>query len=277
MTTTIYVLKADGSREQFSLDKLYHSIRRAGISKDVQGEVARHVVSILYPDITTREIYRHIIEFLGNSQQYLRGRYSLKQAIMDFGPSGFPFEKFVSRIFAAEGYQTETDVILAGECVNHEVDVVAIKGDQHLIVECKFHNRSGNRTDIKVALYVQARFEDLLAAWKKTTDTHKYHQIYLATNTKCTTDAISYASCKGIGILSWGYPETGNLEDKIEEFKLHPVTCLTTLSRNQKEQLLLKNIVLCSEIDQNPDVINFLKLPNYDRTKVLAEVKGIIG
>ena len=47
----------------------------------------------------------------------------LKQAIMELGPSGFPFEQFVAELLKCRGYQIKVGVIVEGHCVNHEIDV----------------------------------------------------------------------------------------------------------------------------------------------------------
>ena len=44
---------------------------------------------------------------------------------MELGPSGFPFEKLVGKILEQEGFETRVGVIVQGNCVQHEVDVIA--------------------------------------------------------------------------------------------------------------------------------------------------------
>ena len=87
--------------------------------------------------------------------------YSIRRALLEMGPDGFPFEKLVSRLFQIWGYETLTDQTCLGTCVAHEVDVVAWKDDELSMVEAKFHNEFGLKSDLKVALYVKARYDDL--------------------------------------------------------------------------------------------------------------------
>src|SRR5437660_7060011 len=99
------IIKATGQTEEFSEGKLHASINRAGIPEDMHDAVVAHVKSKLYENIPTSEIYHHIKEYLGNSRlPYARAKYSLKQAIMELGPTGYPFEDFIARIFTAQGY-----------------------------------------------------------------------------------------------------------------------------------------------------------------------------
>src|SRR5664279_1416804 len=123
------VIKADGKKEPFSEEKVINSIRRARIPKPIQSEVLIHVKSKLYEGISTSEIYQHILEFLDNSAHpYSKSSYSLKEAIMMLGPTGYPFEDFVAKILQAFGYTTKVRQILNGKCVTHEIDVIAEKG-----------------------------------------------------------------------------------------------------------------------------------------------------
>lgn len=272
----ISVIKATGVREPFSEEKVIMSIKRAGIPKNIQPQVLAHVREKLYPDIPTGEIYKHIMEFLGRSQYpNSRSRFSLKQAIMDLGPTGFPFEKFISAILRYHGYKTETDQIISGLCVAHEVDVLAEKDGQKIMIECKYHNRIGSRTDVKVALYVMARYQDLTAAYVNRDSSERFNEVWLVTNTKCSQDAIAYAQCMNMKIVSWGYPDRGNLQDLIEKDKLHPITCLSSLSNYQKKLLLDNNAVLCRDLLANNIFIELLKLKEEEKTRLLSELQSL--
>lgn len=235
MTPILFVTKADGTKVLFDESKVVSSIQRAGVAPELSQEVLAHVKSILFDGITTHEIHDHIVEFLGP-----RGlKYSLKKAIMALGPSGYPFEKFVAKILESQGFVTQTNQTVRGKCITHEIDVVAQKDDQKIMVECKFHNQPGTRVDAKIALYVQARFEDVQG---------DFTEAWLVTNTKFSQDAIQYGRCVGLKEIGWSYPEPGSLQYWIENSNLYPLTILTTLSQNQKQQLLSQDIVLCQDL-----------------------------
>jgi len=268
----ILVVKASGEREPFSEKKVRHSIHRARIPKQLEDEVVRHIRQALYNGIPTQEIYRHISEFLGNSPYpYTRTVYGLKQAIMQLGPSGYPFEKFVAAILQNHGYATQTNIIVSGKCVEHEIDVVAQKDDRRFMVECKFHNLSGTRSDVKVTLYVQARFEDI-----QQKASQPFDQAWLVTNTKFTTEAIHYGNCVGIHVIGWSHPQTENLQDLIEKSALHPVTCLAGLSDLQKKQVLSRGIVLCKELlEDKAGSLSDLKLSGEEKDSLVKEITAI--
>lgn len=258
----VNVIKADRTIEPFSEEKLMLSIRRAGIPQDIENQVLDHVKSKLYDNIPTSEIYHHIEEFFGNSNDHAsKSKYSLKRALMEFGPTGFPFEAYISEVLKSEGYFTEIRQILLGKCVNHEVDVVAVKENEKLMVECKFHNKIGIRSDLHVSLYTKARFDDLQ-------EKHGFTRAMIATNTKVTSDALAYADCVNIKIMSWGYPEGEGIRDLVEKYKLFPITQLSFLSLTNKQELLAKDIVLISQLCKNPSILNQISIPGNKRGEV---------
>lgn len=258
----VNVIKADRTIEPYSEEKIISSIKRAGIPQSLHGEVINHINSRLYENIPTSEIYSHIQEYFGSSNDRASGsKYSLKRAIMELGPTGFPFEVYVSEILKSEGYATLVGQTLPGKCVNHEVDVVAEKDGEKLMVECKFHNRIGTRSDLHVSLYTKARFDDLK-------EKHGFTRGMLATNTKITVDALAYADCEDLSVLSWSYPEGWGIRDLVEKYKLYPITQLSFLSLTNKQELLAKDIVLISQLCKNFDVLDQIAIPKNKREEI---------
>ncbi len=274
----ISVTKASGARQQFSEKKLRRSIRRARIPNELENDVIIHVNDILYDGIPTSEIYKHIIEFIGKSKTpYQSAKYTLKRAIMQLGPSGYPFEKFIAAILGRYGYETKANQIVMGNCIEHEIDVIAEKNKKRHMLECKFHNQPGARSDVKVALYTKARFDDVaIQGEQDIVSTDRFHDVWLVTNTKATTEAIKYAKCVGMQIVSWGYPRVGNLRELIEDANLHPITCLTTLSEDQKKHLLSLGFVLCKDIlDDKQNTLKNIGLNKEHRKSVRQEISII--
>lgn len=265
----IQVLKADRSREPFSDQKLLDSIRRARIPNSLQSEVLTHVKSKVYEGISTQEIYQHILEYLNTAQKpYIKTRYSLKEAIMQLGPTGYPFEDFISKLLESAGYKTQVRQILRGECITHEIDIIAQQNGRAAMIEAKFHNSPGVRSEVHVALYTKARFDDIKSR-------NHLDEAWLVTNTKTTIDANTYAQCVGMKVLSWDYPQGEGLRELIERSRLHPITMLTTLSQSQKMTLLDSHIVLCKEILDHKELLDRLYLSKQDYEKVLLEVKTL--
>jgi Holliday junction resolvase-like predicted endonuclease len=263
------VIKANGQREPFNEQKVISSIIRARIPKDLQPQVLAHVKSKSYEGIPTGEIYHHILEFLGESSHpYSRSSYSLKEAIMLLGPTGYPFEDFIAKILQALGYETKVRQILMGKCVSHEIDILATKGNKTTAIEAKFHNNSGTRSEVQVALYTQARFLDIKEKYGIT-------DAWLVTNTKTTTDANTYALCSGLKVISWSFPQEGGLRDLIEKSRLHPITMLTSLPRSHKLTLLNNHIVMCKDIHNDHTILNQLPLSQEEKQRVINELAFI--
>jgi len=155
--------------------------------------------------------------------------------------------------------------------------VVAHKGEEHVMVECKFHNRPGTKSDAKVALYVQARFEDIEKRWKAEPEHGtKLHRVWLVTNTKLTSDATDYAACVGMHALGWNYPAKESLQELVERHGLHPVTCLTLLNRLQKQEFIRRGFVLCKNLLDNRDVLLKVVGTPARRDAVEREIRELI-
>jgi hypothetical protein len=259
MSSAILVTKAAGERELFDPKKLVASLIRAGAGDAKANEIVRHVETELVSGMTTGEIYRHAFDLLRKTARPVAARYSMKRAIAELGPDGFPFERFIAEIFKARGYQAVTDQIVVGHCVEHEVDVVAWRDtadkSELVMVEAKFHNEPGLKSDLKVALYVKARFDDLREReYEYGGRPRQITSWQLFTNTKFSDRAITYAECQNLSLVGWNYPRKGNLEDLINESALHPLTSLTTLSQTEKRLLLDQGLVLCKQIVGRPEL-----------------------
>src|SRR3989344_1674690 len=214
----ITVLKADGKREAFEIGKLNASLLHSGATEEAVEKVISHVLPELRDGMTTSEIYKHAFSVLQGISRPVARSYSLRRAVMDLGPSGFPFEDFVAEILKAKGFQCETRQTVLGGCVPHEVDVVAYNAKKLIMIEAKFHNELGTKSDLKVVLYIKARFDDLAEnVFNYGGQNRKITDSWLVTNTKFSSTAIHYGVCKNLTMIGWNYPEKGNLQDMIEE------------------------------------------------------------
>jgi hypothetical protein len=275
-TDQVTIVKANGAHEAFDPEKLRGSLLRAGASPKSADDVLSHIGSELYNEISTKEIYQHAFAILRNLETPVARRYSLRRAIMDLGPSGFPFEDFVAEIFRAKGYKTLTRQTVLGGCVQHEIDLVAWNANKLIMAEAKFHNELGTKSDLKVALYVKARFDDIKENVFNYGGTDRpIDEGWLITNTKFSSTAIHYGECKNLVMVGWNYPGKGNLQDMVEEEALHPITCLTNLSLADKKILLDRNIVLCSTIRANPEILKEHLGKSFKVEKVLEEISEL--
>ena len=269
---TITITKATGEKEPFEKNKLLRSLTRAGASDILAEKIASEISNGLRIGMSTRHIYKKAHDALRKASRSTAGRYHLKNGIMELGPSGFPFELYVSEILKQKNFEVQVGKIVEGHCVNHEVDVIAQRDNRHFMIECKYHNNPVMVCDVKIPLYIQARFQDVEARWKLIPGHgEKFHQGWVVTNTRFTADAIKYATCSGLNLVSLDFPQGGSLRDMIEETGLYPLTCLTTLTQQEKKSLLEKKIVLCRDVCHNPVYLRQINLPASRIKEVLEE------
>ena len=278
MSEQIMIVKASGEREVFNPEKVRASLLRAGATKEVAEQVLAHVLPEPHDEVTTSELYRHTFSILAKINKPVARRYSLRSAIMALGPSGFPFEDFVAEVLKAKGFKCETRQTVLGGCVPHEVDVVAYNDKKLIMVEAKFHNEFGIKSDLKVVLYIKARFDDLKENVFNYGGTNRsITDSWLVTNTKFSSTAVHYGACKNLTMIGWNYPEKGNLQDMIEEEALHPVTCLVSLSATDKKTLLNNKVVLCSDIKESPELLTKFLGNTFDVKPVVNEINELSG
>lgn len=276
MSKDLLITKASGDIVPFQKEKLRLSLLKAGADTNVAESIVEEVESHLFEGISTRKIYQQAHGLLKKRSKKLAGKYRIKQAIMELGPTGYPFEKFVALILKHQGFQVSTGQIVEGHCVTHEIDVVAEKGDHHYMVECKYHNQPGISCDVKIPLYIQSRFKDVEAQWKLIPGHGtKFHQGWLVTNTKFTGDAIKYGTCIGLNLIGWNFPEKNSLRYLIEKLGLYPVTCMNSLTKAEKVLLVENNILLCSEIRSNERVLKGIGISTARFNVIKSEADAI--
>jgi hypothetical protein len=268
-----FITKTTGALVLFSEDKLRTSLVRSGADKDTIDEVVEEIKPRLYEGISTKKIYRMAFSLLKDRSKHVAAKYKLKTAIMELGPSGYPFENFIGEIMKHQGYKTAVSQIVPGKCVNHEIDVVAEQENTWCMIECKYHNQPGTMSDVKIPLYIQSRFLDVEKKWKELPGHDKIkHEGWVVTNTKFTTDAIKYGTCAGLHLLSWDYPNGKGLKDLIDASGLYPLTCLTTLTKIEKQRLLDTRVVLCSDISANQNILQKIGIKGSRLVSILKEI-----
>tara|TARA_Y100000310_G_scaffold344356_1_gene456703 strand:+ start:249 stop:1061 length:813 start_codon:yes stop_codon:yes gene_type:complete len=234
----MYVIKASGEKEEFNPKKVLGTLLRAGASRKLAGEIIKKVEAKVHDGIKTRVILDTALDLLKNKKPEVGAIYDLKRAIMELGPTGFPFERFFAEVLKNYGYQTQVGKMVKGKAISQEVDIIA-KKDSTYMIECKYHNSVGIYTNLKVALYTYARFLDL----KKNFD-----RPWISTNTKLSRKAIAYAEGVNMKITGWQYPKNENLQKLIEDKKLYPITILKSVNKSVKHKLSNSGIVLVKNL-----------------------------
>ena len=285
------IIKNSGKRVKFNPIKVKQTCLRAGASQILSDEIVEEVSRRVYSGMKTYDILKLIINLLNRKNPAVAARYSLKKAMMDLGPAGFIFEEFIKRLLKSYHCQAYFPPLIQGGCVKHEVDIIAKlpKEDNQLtriplsqgklyMIECKYHNTPGLRSNLKETLYVWARFLDLKEVYKFNYQ-EKINYPWLISNTKFSIEAIKYANCKNMRLLGWKYPRGASLENLIESQKFYPITILKSLDQNTKGILFTKNIILVRDLISNSakTLEKRLGLTGGKLEKLISEAKLIIN
>ncbi|MDC8003780.1 ATP cone domain-containing protein [Aureisphaera galaxeae] len=269
----IEIIKSSGEKGQFSFEKLRKSLQRSGADHETVEGIIDVVRDELYQGISTKEIYHRAFSLLKKKKSSYASRYKLKRAIYELGPTGFPFERFVAAILYYSGYDTSVNIFVPGKCVTHEVDIVAKKNGQTTLVECKFHGDPGNKSDVKVPLYINSRYQDILLSFKGHGEDKAPSECWVVTNTRFTKDARTYGNCAGLQLISWDYPENDGLKDRIDRLGLYPITVSTLLTKREKQFLLSRDVVLCRQLINDHFYLDHLGISESRKQRILDEVK----
>jgi len=271
-TDIIKIKKVTGEIVDFSIDKLRTSLSHSGANQDTVNKIVNNILRNLYDNITSHEIYKMAFDQLKEIRSVYASKYKLKNAIYELGPSGFPFERLVAKIFEKKGYSAEIGSIINGKCVSHEIDVLLHKKRKYAMVECKFHSDDKYICNVKVPLYIQSRYQDVKKHWKKEDE---LKEVWIITNTRFSEDAVNYAKCNNIKLLSWNYPKDNGLKKRISDLGLYPLTTINLLSEEEKNQLLDQNVVLCSELYKNHYLLNKIGVSKIRKQKIIDEIEEL--
>lgn len=269
----ILIKKASGETEPFSHEKLKQSLLNAGASEKTILKIVTEIESWIYSGVTTKKIYTYAFKLLRNEKTSSSLRYGLKKAIIDLGPTGYPFEILIGELFEHMGYKTEVGIVVEGKCVTHEMDVIATNNNDQQLVECKYHKDQGKQVSVQVPLYLRSRVNDII---DKRNEMLEFSNLkftgWLITNTRFSSDSLQYGMCSGLKMLSWNFPIGDGLHDNIEKYKIYPITVLKNLKIKEKQYLLKEGIVTCKQLLKNKNLLNLLNLRKAKYDLLLKEL-----
>lgn len=273
---SIFIRKASGEEELFETYKLERSLRNAGADNDLIDEIVKNIVGWLSTGLTTKKIYSRAFSLLRRSKTGAASRYKLKQAIMELGPTGYPFENLIGKLFEQQGFEVKVGQIIDGTCVTHEMDVIATgKNVQHL-VECKYSSDQGKQISVQVPLYVRSRVNDIIDK-RKTFPEYAGFSFsgWVVTNTRFSADSLQYGNCSGLHLLGWDYPNGNGLKELIERLKIYPITILSNLTKKEIQHLLNQDIITCSQLKSKLEVLDALQLSKTKYNALTNEINEI--
>jgi hypothetical protein len=260
------VIKASGKKQKFNPEKIRKSLLRTGLNRNDANEIIYEVERQIHDGMTTRQVFKVVMQVLNSKQADMASKYDLKGSIMRLGPSGFNFETYVAGILEEYGYDTQLRAKIKGSCTTHEIDIVAVERDSGMrhFVECKYHNSLGTYIDLKEALYTYARFLDLNNGGEH------FDSVWMACNTRGSAQVIKYAKCVGMRLLFWRYPKDRGLERLIEDKKLYPITMLRSLDEHSLDRLSRVGYMLLKDLTRND--FNRIKKKTRLKTKKLQRM-----
>lgn len=272
----ILVRKASGDEELFSVEKLERSLQNAGANYMQIQNIIADIENWIYDGVTTRKIYSRAFSILRRDKTSVALRYKLKQAMMEFGPTGFPFENFIGQLFEAQNFHTEVGIVVEGRCVTHEMDVIATNQNTQHLVECKYSKDQGKQVSVQVPLYVRSRVDDIICKRKEMSEFKGLSFTgWVITNTRFSLDSMHYGKCAGLKLLAWDYPAGMGLKELIEKLKIYPVTILHSLTKNEKQFLIDQEIVTCKQLAKAPQILNSMKINDKKLKAISMELEHI--
>ncbi|RRA96306.1 restriction endonuclease [Paenimyroides viscosum] len=276
---SVQIKKQSGEIVPFHEKSLYRSLVNSGASNEDANNICKIISKEIYDGISTKELYEKAFGLLKNLKSSVAARYSLKRALQDLGPEGFFFEKWVAKIFEVQGYDTITSQTLTGKStITHEVDVIISNKNEDIVCECKFRNDIDAKISVTTPMYFLSRFIDLKDNnFTFFNRSFKPKKGYLITNAFFTTDSIAFAECYDINLISWNYPEDKSIKHLTDQQGLYPITCLTTLTKEEEQILLSKNCILVRELVKNPVLLDHFKFDKKRIDLILQEANELLA
>ncbi len=244
------IKRADGRVEEFDSMRVLSLCKRLGVPGKFAHEVIAKVKNQLKYGDTTQRIAQLVKAELPFRFSLL---YGLREAVAALEPA--KFEVYVSRVLIANGYACTTNVIIPGEAIEHEVDIIAAKKDNLFLVECKHHINPHRDCGLDNVLQLQATLEDIEDGYKKKQNPYHFTQGWLITNTRFSAHASHYAAAKNIMLSGWRYKSTFSLTHMIEHKHAFPTTILQ-LPRHVISFFMRNNILTIQDILLNKHLLS---------------------
>ncbi len=224
MSENLTIIKSSGKEQPFSREKIILSVQRAGVKKEVAEKIGQNIASRIYSKIPSANIHNMVLEELEKRNKFSRLVYDLRRAVSIIDPR--VFEEYIKKVLESHGYSCQWDVLIKGASVEHQIDIVAEKGTEKFLVECKHHYDYHKMSGLGCVLQVQARLEDVQDGFRQGKNNFNFSQAWLINNTLFSGHAITYAAAKKIRLSGWHYKEDGSLEKLIESQRIYPITIL---------------------------------------------------
>jgi hypothetical protein len=255
VSVSVFVTKADGTRQLFDREKVVKTCLRMGASRKIADDVAEKVEDRLYDGISTSKILQITFRLLRRYKPTIQHLLDLRKglSLMDSKPE---FEKFVQVLLAHTGFEVTPNMLVKGRCVEHEVDAIAKKDGLTYFVEAKHHVSYHTPTGLDESRIARAILEDVTEGFELGKSDLKIDRAMIVTNTRYSEHARRYGKCRNILQIGWSSPPNFSLQNMIEEKNLYPLSCLRGLKSETKTKLVNSEIVLMKQLfEEKPSTL----------------------
>jgi len=248
MARELYVTKADGRSQAFDRQKIMRTCLRLGVTQDVAEKIVSRIEKEAYDGIPTKKIIKLIFRYVRKYRPEFKHIIDLRDAICMLRPKP-DFELFIAQLLREYGFKVKSNQMVAGKCIEHEIDAVAEKNSKEVYyVEVKHHYKPHTYTGLDVFLEVWATFEDLIDGYKEGRNKIPFTGVIVISNTKLSDHAYNYAMCRNIKGMAWNTPRERGLESMISDKRLYPITLLRGLDPDDQAKLGDAGIVTLKQI-----------------------------
>jgi len=242
-----YVTKADGRKQLYDRRKIISLCLRLDVDREVAEEIVRRIENQLYDGVETRKILQLVYRYIRRYKPAVRYHIDLRRAISLLRPKP-DFERFIQLLLQEYGYEVIPNVIVRGKCVEHEIDAMAVKDDEAILVEVKHHFNHHTYTGLDICREARATYEDVTEGYELGFNNFNITKVMIVCNTKFSDHAKQYSKCRGILNLGWKSPSEKGLETMIKEKKFYPITLLKNLRRKDRDKLGDHGIILLKQL-----------------------------
>jgi hypothetical protein len=246
---TIFVTKANGTREPFDRAKLVRTCRRMGATEEIAHHIAKSIEAKLFDGIETKKILSMIFVSMRKHKPILKHMIDLRKSL-SLLRSKPDFELFIQLLLKEYGYDVVPNLIIRGKCVEHEVDALASKEGKTMIVEVKHHFDYHTPTGLDEARIARAVFEDATEGHEIGSNDLGIDDVMIVSNTKLSGHAERYVNCRNIKHVGWSHPPKSDLQNLIEDKKLYPITILRGLRSPVRDKLVSAGIVMIKQLTE---------------------------
>jgi hypothetical protein len=226
-----------------------------GANRRIAEEVALRVERSVYDGMSTSKVLQLTVRLLRGYKPAIRHFLDLRRglSLMDSKPE---FEVFVQVLLGNSGFEVSPNMILAGRCVEHEVDAIAKRDGVTFFVEAKHHVNYHTLTGLDESRIARAILEDVSEGFELGSCRVKIDRAMIVTNTRYSEHARRYGKCRNIVQIGWNSPVGLSLQSMIEENNLYPISCIRGLKRETRTKLVTKRIVLIKQLlEEKPSTL----------------------